>query len=244
MLYEIISPDKFLLPYIEPYTIISQIVAIVKKAFDAKKGKGADREFLAKTEELVRKHTSTDAIGAIEKEVMLDVEALKKIKDDNSSDDIKVINLVKSIEKIASEDPDNPNLISLMQKARSAQERYENTQETTQDIVKELIEDLEEQRKKQQEQAEMQFDNNVYFLFDRLREKSYKEPEAIAKAAREAFGSHPHWRSSNEETRKVRAKVYGGILKHNPELIDDDEKMQGMAKFVDEFFDFLKDQQV
>ena len=128
-----------------------------------------------------------------------------------------------------------------MQKAQGAQERYENTQETTQDIVKELIEDLEEMRRKQQEQAEMQFDNNVYFLFDKLRETNYKKPEAIANQTREAFGAYPHWKSSDEETRKVRAKVYSGIMKHNPELIVDDEKMQQMAKFVDDFFDFLKD---
>ena len=69
------------------------------------------------------------------------------------------------------------------------------------------------------------------------------KPEAIAKAAREAFGLHPHWKTSDDETRKVRGKVYVGIMKQNPELMADDEKMQGMAKFVDEFFDFLKDQQ-
>lgn len=242
MLYEIISPDKFLLPYIKPYTIISQIVAIVKKAFDRKKGKGADREFLAKTEELVRKHTSIDAIGLIEKEVILDAEALQKIKEDNSSDDIKVINLVKSIEKIASDDIDNPNLISLKAKAQGALERYEDTQDTTNVIVQELIKDLEERLRKQKEQAEMQFDNNVYFLFDRLREAGYEQPEAIAKQAREAFGAHPHWKSSEDETRQIRAKVYGSILKNNSGLIDDDNKFNELAGFVDQFFDFLKDQ--
>lgn len=242
MLYEIISPDEFLVPYIEPYKIISQIVSIVKKAFNPSKGKGADREFLAKTEELIRRHSSIDGIGIIEKEVMLDADALQKIKEDNTSDDLKVINLVKSIEKAVTDDPDNPNLISLMAKAQAVRDRYEDTQETTKEIVEELVEDLEERLRKQQEQAEMQFDNNVYFLFDKLREKGYQNPEEIAKQAREAFSAHTHWKSSEDDTRKIRAKLYASIARTNPGLLDDDAKMEEMTNFVDDFFQFLKNQ--
>jgi type I restriction enzyme, R subunit len=238
MLYEIISPDKFLLPFIEPYALISQIVSIVKKAFERRKGRGADREFLAKTEALVRKHTSIEAVKVIEKEVMLDADALQKLKENNSSDDIKIINLVKSIESVSSDDLENPNLISLREKARIALERYEDTQDTTKVIVNELIEDLEERLMKQKEQAALQFDNNVYFLFDKLREGGYQDPETIAKMARESFTAHPHWKTSEDETRQIRAKVYAAIFRSNSEA-----DVDKVTQFVSEFFDFLKDQQ-
>ena len=116
-------------------------------------------------------------------------------------------------------------------------ERYEDTQDTTDTIVEELIKDLEERLRKQKEQAQMQFDNNVYFLFDKLRDSGYSNAEEIAKQARDAFGAHPHWKGSEDETRQIRAKVYGAIFRNNP-----DADMDKVTEFVSSFFDFLKDQ--
>src|SRR6516165_2993581 len=58
MLYEIISPDAFLRPYIEDYTTLSSIYAVVQNAY-AKRAY-VDRAFQKKTNELVQKH-----IGAV-----------------------------------------------------------------------------------------------------------------------------------------------------------------------------------
>src|SRR4029077_11162064 len=54
MLYEIISPDAFLRPYIEDYTSLSSIYAVVQNAYTKKVY--VDRAFQKKTNELVQKH--------------------------------------------------------------------------------------------------------------------------------------------------------------------------------------------
>ena len=54
MLYEIISPDAFLRPFIDHYTTLSSIYAVVRKAYA--KTVYVDRAFQRKTNEFVQKH--------------------------------------------------------------------------------------------------------------------------------------------------------------------------------------------
>ena len=54
MLYEIISPDAFLRPYIDDYATLSSMYAVVAKAYT--KQVYVDRAFQRKTNELVQKH--------------------------------------------------------------------------------------------------------------------------------------------------------------------------------------------
>ena len=63
MLYEIISPDAFLRPFIGDYGTLSAIYAVVRKAY-AKRVK-VDREFQKKTNELVQQHVGTDYIQPV-----------------------------------------------------------------------------------------------------------------------------------------------------------------------------------
>ena len=60
-LFEIISPDVFLRPYLDDYDAIMRIYAIVREAFYP--GLDVDRSFLRKTAELVQKHTTASPIS-------------------------------------------------------------------------------------------------------------------------------------------------------------------------------------
>ena len=65
MLYEIISPDAFLRPFINDYTTLSSIYAVVRNAYA--KTVYVDKAFQRKTNELVQKHIDTDGHGAGDK---------------------------------------------------------------------------------------------------------------------------------------------------------------------------------
>jgi len=53
-------------------------------------------------------------------------------KNKGENDNTKIINLVKTIEKIADEESNDPYLIMLAERARAVQEKYEDRQITTQ----------------------------------------------------------------------------------------------------------------
>ncbi|MBN1958726.1 MAG: HsdR family type I site-specific deoxyribonuclease, partial [Desulfuromonadales bacterium] len=109
MLYEIISPDAFLRPFIADYSTLSAIYNVVRKAYT--KRVLVDREFQKKTNELVRENVATYGIGRVDEFVEINAETIELIKKKKGGDGTKVINLVKSIEKKAEEESDDPYLI-------------------------------------------------------------------------------------------------------------------------------------
>ena len=78
MLYEIISPDAFLRPFIDDYTTLSSIYAVVRKAYA--KTVYVDKAFQRKTNELVQKHIDTTVMEQSDKFVKLDRDAIDAIK--------------------------------------------------------------------------------------------------------------------------------------------------------------------
>src|SRR5437016_8448542 len=63
MLYEIISPDAFLRPFIDNYTTLSAVYAVVRNAYTKKVY--IDKAFQKKTNELVQKHIGVDQLQSI-----------------------------------------------------------------------------------------------------------------------------------------------------------------------------------
>ncbi len=113
-LYEIISPDTFLRPYIEDYINLSKMY---ETAVNAKSIRPImDR--LNKTEELVRKSVKLEELTGTLKLHEINEETLEAIKKDDTSDNSKVINLAKSLVKSAEEEHgSNPILVSIAERA-------------------------------------------------------------------------------------------------------------------------------
>jgi type I restriction enzyme R subunit len=136
MLYEIISPDKFLRPYIDNYTTLSAIYQIVRNAYTRRVL--VDREFQRKTNELIQNKIGMSNLQQVNEFFEINEETIKKIQDTQENDNTRVINLVKSIEKIAEEESDDPFLIVLQERAAHVEERYEDRQITTQEALEEI----------------------------------------------------------------------------------------------------------
>src|SRR5215467_6321032 len=124
MLFEIISPDAFLRPFMDDYGSLSSIYAVVAKAYT--KTVYVDKAFQRKTNELVQKHVMSSPIAAVTDFVAINEETIDLIKEKHGGDDTKVINLIKSIEKTAEEESGDPFLIAMAERARAIQESYED----------------------------------------------------------------------------------------------------------------------
>src|SRR5207237_1561910 len=78
MLYEIISPDAFLRPYLDDYTSLASIYAVVAKAYT--KQVYVDKAFQRKTNQLVQKHVTSSPIAAVTDFVAIDAKTIVLIK--------------------------------------------------------------------------------------------------------------------------------------------------------------------
>ena len=230
MLYEIISPDAFLRPYLEDYATLAAIYAVVRKAYA--KQVQPDREFQRKTNALVQKHIDTTRIQAVSQFVEINVETLKLIKDKQGDYNTKVINLVKSIERAAEEASDDPYLVGMAERAKAVRENYEDRQTSTAEALAELTKEIESNERRKREQAAKGFDGLTYFVYSTLREADVPNPEIISKRIRTAFVEHPNWATSEKELREVRQKITFAIF---PE----EDNFEKVAAVVDHLLTLL-----
>jgi type I restriction enzyme, R subunit len=172
MLYEIISPDAFLRPFIETYATLSAIYAVVSKAY--LKTVYVDRAFQRKTNELVRSHVGIDRVGKVAELVKLDEKTIDLIQRQKGGDSTKVINLVKSIEKAAEDSSDDPFLVALSECAAAVQAAFEDRQKSTAEALDDLLKEVERNERRKKEQAATGLDTVGYFVLGKLTEDGIK----------------------------------------------------------------------
>lgn len=229
-LYEIISPDAFLRPYIGSYAILSKIYLVVRNAFAPKII--IDREFLRKTNKLVQKEVDvTDIVGG--KDIFaIDKDTLKKIKESNENDNVKIINLIKSIQKYAEEHANDPFLISLAQRAQAIQELYEERQITTQETLKQLMDLAEKEITSQDDRAKEGLNEKEYFVFKTLSDYGVKDAKEFAQRIAASFEQYPNFADRESQMRDLRLELYAALKESN--LSEDQE-----LKIIDFLFNVL-----
>ncbi|MGB6220698.1 type I restriction endonuclease subunit R [Haloferula sp.] len=224
MLYEIISPDAFLRPFIELYTSLSAIYDVVRKAYTKKVY--VDRDFQAKTNALVQKHISTYGIEEPGEVMTINEDTVAYIVKKKQGEATKVINLIKSIEKTAEENSDDPYLVAMAERAKMVQEAFESRQQSTAETLEELCAELARNETRKQEQAEKGFDSLTYFVFSTLEESGVEEPEAVSRKIKDAFVEFPNWQRSESSLRELRKKVTFAIFAQ----CDDLEKVTALVE--------------
>jgi len=216
MLYEIISPDAFLRPFIEDYTTLSAIYIVVRNAYA--KRVYVDRAFQKKTNELVQKHIGADQLEHVAGYVKIDAATVELIKQQKGSDGTKVINLVKSIERAAEENCDDPFLVALSERAKIVQESFEDRQTTTADALNELLKEIERNEQRKREQAAKGLDALTYFVLCKMTDDGIPNPEQVSQKVAEAFTKYPNWRRSEAEMREARKQVTFAIFAEEDDL--------------------------
>jgi type I restriction enzyme R subunit len=184
---------------------LSSVYAVVRNAY-AKKVY-ADRAFQKKTNELVQKHIGADKLQEVTEFVEINASTIEIIKQQKGGDGTKVINLVKSIEKTAEENSEDPFLVALAERAKAVQESFEDRQTSTAEALSELLAAVEKDQQRRKEQAAKGLDGLTYFVLCKLTDDGIPNPEIVSKKVRDAFAEFPNWRQSETELRELRKKV-------------------------------------
>ena len=231
MLYEIISPDAFLRPFMETYKTLAAIFQTVRKAY-AKRIQ-ADREFQRKTAMLVREHVSSYGVESVEGLIEINADTVELIKKRQGSDGTQVINLIKSIEKVAEEGSDDPYLIAMAERARAVQESFESRQSSATEALENLLKEVDKNEARKKEQTEKSFDGLTYFVYRSLSDAGIENAEAVSRNIRQAFSDFPNWKQSENALRELRQEVTFAILAETEEL-------DRVTALVDELFTLLE----
>ena len=212
MLYEIISPDKFLRDYINDYWRISYLYSIIRNAFA--KRILLDKELMRKTSDLVKKHVYTTDISSTLPIYEIKEDTLEALKKSDKSDNVKIINLRKSILKFIDDNQDTqPYLISIGEKTQTVIELYDDRRIATLEALKRLEEIIREINQARREQTEKNFDVNTFTIYWLVNKSGISKPDTLAVKINDIFEVYPNWRLNSEEKRELTTQLYKILLK-------------------------------
>jgi type I restriction enzyme R subunit len=231
MLYEIISPDAFLRPFIDDYRTLASIFSVVRKAYT--KTVYVDRDFQRKTDNLVREHIGTYGVGEMSDPVQINGGTIETIKTEQGGDGTKVINLVKSIQKTAEDKSEDPYLIAMAERVQAVLQGFEDRQTTTQEALGELLREAQKNEQRKVDQAEKGFDGLTYFVYRTLLDEGIGNAEDVSRQIKAAFLAFPNWRTSEAALRELRQKVTFA-------LVGEADDIGSVVGIVDRLFSLLE----
>ncbi|MFN8475906.1 MAG: HsdR family type I site-specific deoxyribonuclease [Anaerolineae bacterium] len=206
-LYDILSPDAFLRPYIEQYQALAELYALIRNAYSSRVY--IDKELTAKTKELLRSQTESGVLeppGAIHKLGPAELEALKT---GDESDTTKVLNLSKVLTRIATDEGgQKPFVLSIGERAEALAKAYEDRQLTTQQALLEFERLAQEYVSADEERRSLNVDANTFAIFTTLKAHA---PDLTVKQALELdalFAQHPDYQWNDQQTSALRADFY------------------------------------
>jgi type I restriction enzyme R subunit len=209
--YEILSPDAFLRPYIPEYNDLTRMYYLLRANYD--RGKVVDKAFLRKTAKLVQKHTESGLIEEPDKVYALDAKTLDKISKVKQSDTVKVFNLLRAIHGLVGKKAStDPYLIQIGDRAKEIAEAFERRQMTTKEALIELERLIAEFKEAEKSRDDTGLSPEAFAVYWFLKREEISNPMKVAEQAAEAFENHPYWQTSEHHEQEVRKAVYKSLI--------------------------------
>ncbi|WP_340695721.1 HsdR family type I site-specific deoxyribonuclease [Hydrogenobacter thermophilus] len=222
-IYDILSPDEFLRPYLADMEVLTKMYRIIKEAYEP--SARIDREISKKVEELVRKYVIQSDINIKDglEVYEIDENILKKLEEERLSDTEKIYNLSISIEKLVEKEGLRlPYLISIGERAKAIMEQYKRRQLSTNQALEEIKKLIEEINRAKLEQAQMKIDDTQFSIYWLLKEKGIEKAKEIAEEFYKVLQKYPYWKTSSEHERAVKKELLNMVKDINliKEIID------------------------
>jgi type I restriction enzyme R subunit len=229
-LYEILSPDAFLRPYIDDYDQLSRMYKVLRAAYDSV---FVDTELTRKTAQLVQEHTYSGAIQDSLQTYEINENLLEVLAHDDTPDTVKVFNLLKSIQDlIARTAHQAPYLLSIGERAEAIIKAYQMQQQATQEALAALEELLREIVLAERERAEMNLKPESFAIYWLLNRDLTPNAEWIARRMEDVFNKFPYWRTNNAQEREVKIALIGVLLNENTQAKKDGREVKDTKDLV------------
>jgi type I restriction enzyme R subunit len=222
-LYEIISPDPWMRPYVEDYDQLARLYRLLRSAYEP--GVILDRELMRKTARLVQEHTVPGAIQDAIKVYEINEDTLAQIAASNAPDTVKVFNLFKSLEQVIKERINvAPYLLSIGELAEQVVQAFQNRQITTQEALQRLEDLVREFNQAERDRAQTNLTPETFAVYWLLQRRGIQEAEQVAQNMAKAFELYPHWHRSDRHERHIRLELYKSLkntaVKEDKPIID------------------------
>lgn len=215
-LWEILSPSSELVDHITTFKRLAQLYAAVRNAYAEKVGFVADLAY--KTRQLVQQSASQSGLGNITKSVTFDLKTLEALRSDKGSDEGKVFNLVRGLQKEIDEDGDvAPILQPLKDRAERILKDLQSRNTTglaAMDLLAALAAEKDAATKAAKDTG---LTSKAFAVFWALRDDkrlagAKLDPLALSKELEKLLARFPNAEVNSDEQRQLRASLYRPLL--------------------------------
>lgn len=220
-LWEILAPSPELRDHIETYKLLADLYAAVRNAYATKVGFVAD--LAHKTRKLIEENADQHGLGRLTKSVTFDAKTLEAMSKDDGSDEGKVFNLVRGLQKAVDDDPQlAPVLQSLKERADRILKDMEDRKINGLAAMLELRALAVEKDAMAKAEKESGLSKPAFGVFWRLRGDAALSAagvtgETVAKECEKLLERFPNAQVNHDEERKLRAGLYSPLLKLSKE---------------------------
>jgi len=216
ILWEILSPSPELRDHIQSYRGLAQLYATVRNAYADRPGLVYD--LAHKTALLVKESAAVYGLGDVVRTVTFDLETLEGLRGEGGSDEGKVINLVRGLQR---EIEDEPEMAPILQTLRERAERILSDLESRNlsglaalDLLEELAREKEEAKRAAKESGLSPRGLGVAWRLrdDETLRAAGLDAMEVAREAEQQFARFPNARVNADEERRLRAALYRPLL--------------------------------
>ena len=208
-IYDILSPDAFLRPYIDGYQDLARLYGLVRNSYS---DLYVDKELTDKTKDLLRQKTTGGDIeppGAIHR---LGPRELAAIRRSGTSDRTKILNLRKIIAIVALKDgAKDPFLRLIGERAKALAQAYEDRQIETQETLARFMNLAQQYIDSDEERRKLGLDENAFAIYNLLKSFIDSFSPQQAQEIDAIFEDFPDYGWDDSQERKLRAKLYKPI---------------------------------
>ena len=206
--YEILSPDEFLRPFLEDYLTLSDMYQVLRSSYEGRPI--ASLDFLKKTARLVQDHTHGSVIREPEAVYSIGIDSLTRLAEEQRPDVVKVFNLLKAIRQIIEQQAGHlPHLIPIGERAGAIARAFEERQITTQEALRQLVEGpVREFQEAEEALAAMGLSPDAFAIFWLLDRQGMAESQSVARQIAMLLERYPFWRVSEQQEREARKGIY------------------------------------
>jgi type I restriction enzyme, R subunit len=220
-LWEILSPSPELRDHIDTFKRLAQLYAAVQNAYADRVGYVADLAY--KTGQLVKENATHYGLGQVIKSVTFDLRTLEGLRREPGTDEGKVFNLVRGLQKEIDDDADAaPVLQTLKDRAEQILKDMENRSATglaAMDMLEALAKEKDDAIQASHDSG---LTTRAFGVYWRLKDDPALRAAGIAtrELAEESdalTARFPNARVNADEQRKLRAALYRPLLRLDKE---------------------------
>ncbi|RMH09329.1 MAG: HsdR family type I site-specific deoxyribonuclease, partial [Armatimonadetes bacterium] len=212
-LYEILSPDPFLRPFLDDYQRLVEMYRLLRSAYEPHVP--VEKSFLRKTAEIVQQHTATQAVHEPKATYEIGARALLALLQEPRADTVKVFNLLKELYRLVeAKGNEQPHLIPIGERAEAIRLRFEEQQLSSEEALRELDALVHQLQQAETERKQSRLSQKAFAVEWWLRihkQLPAEKAQTVAEALEPLLQQYPHWKTSANQERELRKALYKAL---------------------------------